>query len=82
MPKYSEHEKLRAVKDQSQAIGAYLEWLAEQGWELQRADEDGKTEYECRTIERRLAEYFEIDLRKIADEKDAMLEEQRRLNEC
>jgi hypothetical protein len=33
---YPEHDKLQAVKDKSQAIGAFLEWLGEQGLELCR----------------------------------------------
>ena len=31
MSTYPEHEKLRAVKDRSQTIGEFVEWLEDQG---------------------------------------------------
>lgn len=30
-PEYPEHERLRAIKDQSQAIGEFLDWMSTQG---------------------------------------------------
>lgn len=31
---YSEHIKLHAIADKSQACGEFMDWLAEQGWTL------------------------------------------------
>lgn len=83
--KYPEHEKLRAVKAQSQTIGDFLSWLEERDMAVcervpEDIDEDGFSSDEefvptQKGIERLLAEYFEIDLRKISDEKDAMIAE-------
>lgn len=96
MSDYPEHEKLAKIKDQSQACGDFLEWLqAEKGFVLchnEHHDEDGYDEDENEDQEgeylpapvskvRLLAEFFEIDLDKLEDEKQAMLEEQRKLNE-
>jgi len=93
--KYPEHEKLLKVQAKSQPIGEFLEWLrTEQGvklckWgklhESQRYHglRYGLTEayYEIeRTTEQWLAEYFGVDLAKIAEEKRAMLEEMRAAN--
>lgn len=142
--KYPEHEKMEAVKADSQTIGEFLEWLFSNGQELcvwrdegnngesfyiehvigengicNRCGDDrhcrhvhfsvGTIVYEdgagyCspninfpdrkknakhrswgegfvpinRNIEKTLAEYFEIDLNKINDEKRAMLESLRK----
>lgn len=74
---YPEHEKLNAVKDQSQAIGDFLDWLnSEKGIVLANYGNsdvawlapDGTAK------ERLLAEYFEIDLDKLEAEKRAMLQ--------
>lgn len=82
LSKYPEHDKLHEVKkDKSQAIGEFLEWLQSsrgvilgewlEGYEdrLQPISED---------IQALLAEYFEIDLDKIEEEKCQMLEEMRK----
>ena len=77
---YPEHEKMRAVKNESQTIGEFLEWLSEQGILL--AKYDGETLFvSYYRIEELLAEYFGIDLNKINNEKDQMLQELRKLNE-
>jgi hypothetical protein len=77
--KYPEHVKLRAVKDDSQKLGAFLDWLQEQGIALYHDEPEPLAV--CLTTEKLLAKYFEIDLDKIETEKRAMLEEQRQLNE-
>src|SRR6266516_6765252 len=42
---YPEHEKLKAVKDASQAIGEFIEWLGENGYHIcERQDTDGPVE--------------------------------------
>lgn len=62
MSEYPEHDKLTLVKDESQAQGEILEWLADRGWLNLRT-----------SIQAVLAEYHEIDLDKIEAEKRAML---------
>lgn len=32
--RYPEHEKLRAISDESQKVGAFIEWMREQGVEF------------------------------------------------
>lgn len=72
---YPEHAKLRSVKNEAQAIGAFIEWLRENN--LIIADRD-TVEEDARGIERLLADHFEIDLQKIGAEKDAMVDELRK----
>lgn len=89
----TECERMVAVKDKSQAIGQFLEWLQEEkGVHLAeyhrhtRACLDHEAHLVCGlledhsvrwsySIERLLAEYFNIDLDKVEQEKQAMLEE-------
>lgn len=72
---YPEHEKLQAISDMSQAIGEFLVSLEEKGWRLCEIP----PEYEHTYVpvyyvkEKLLAEYFDIDLDKIENEKRAML---------
>lgn len=114
---YPEHDKLRAVKDDSQTVGAFIEWLGENGYhicqqrapesevnldyiapdpESKRAERMGETFVDVlmRIIENQqvywpiierspdslLAKYFDINERKIEDEKCAMLDEIRATN--
>lgn len=62
MSEYPEHDKLSAIKAESQAQGELLEWLADRGWL-----------HLPMSIQNVLAEYHEIDLKKIETEKRAML---------
>lgn len=88
-----ETDKMIAVKDQSQAIGEFLEWLDEKGWWICRSatQEDTRDDEGERTgiregdllpiyksIEILLAEYFNIDLKKAEQEKRALLESLRK----
>lgn len=82
MSDYPEHEKLQAVKDESQAAGAFLWWLRdEKGLFLCGMHDDYnfpvRAGYE---VEKWLAEYFEIDLEKIEEEKRAMIDRLREMN--
>lgn len=83
--KLPEHEKLKAIQPKSQAIGEFLEWAGEQGMALASyGDERGDREtlfHVSRSKENLLAEFFEIDLKKLEAEKEAILAEQRTLNE-
>ena len=78
--KYQQHEKLNSVKDQSQAIADFLDWLnSEKGIILASY---GNNDFDCpwptakgTAKDRLLAEYFEIDLDALESEKRAMLAE-------
>lgn len=87
---YPEHEKLKLVAEQSQTVGAFLDWLRdEKGISLTvrhehttSCREDGyvrcgysQGEYmpAHTTPHKLLAEFFEIDEKKIETEKRAML---------
>lgn len=73
-------DRVRAVQDKSQALGAFLEWLAQNGIVLaayQRvhgglSEDDLQLHHE--SIESLLARYFEIDLEAVEAEKRAMLD--------
>ena len=75
---YPEHEKLRAVRDTSQVIGAFIEWLEETGRTVAKWMPhygDNALQPECAKTEALLAEYFGIDLQRLEAEKRAMVEE-------
>jgi hypothetical protein len=76
--KHPECDKLLAVKERSQAIGEFLEWLTgEKGVVLATWFPPGRLESGGYRIEKLLAEFFEIDLDKVEQEKRVMLEELR-----
>ncbi len=72
-PPTPELNKMLAVKNESQEIGNFLEWLGDNGVILAeyRGEELNSYSY---TIEKLLAKYFGIDLVKADDEKRAILE--------
>ena len=73
---YPEHDKMHLVKNSSQAIGEFLEWL--EGEEIVFAsypDGDTLEEIGFKTREQWLATYFDIDLDKLEKEKLVMLKE-------
>jgi hypothetical protein len=80
MTNYPEHEKMSTIVDKSQAIGEFLEWIRESKkftvcvWNPW----NGQFSPIRTSIDKLLAEYFEIDLSKIEQEKQNMLEEIRR----
>lgn len=93
---------MKAVKDQSQAIGEFLDWLQgekgliiaeahQHGPQCYAGDDEDREEPTCGcydgqlfmksfSTEKLLAEYFEIDLGKVDDEKRAILDYVRRKN--
>ena len=83
MSDYPEHDKLKAVMEQSQAIGEFIddngkyvlaEWMEVEGYShLQLTPVR-------RPINDILAEYFGIDMRTLESEKRAMLEKLRGMN--
>ena len=76
-----EHEKLKEVQPQSQAIGEFIEWLGEQGIWLSSFNRFDRLEPINDSAEKLLARYFEIDLKVLEAEKVALLDAQRQLNE-
>jgi hypothetical protein len=72
MSEYPQHDALKVIQPLSQACGAFLEWLGEQGYVLCKHYHGN---YAPAGISRDhlLAEHFEIDLEKLEEEKRAML---------
>lgn len=71
---YTEHKKMEAAKYQSKAIGEFLEWL-EDTHDVQLLPDTGYT------VDQLLAQYFKIDLKKVGEEKRAMLKERRKVDQ-
>lgn len=80
--KFSECDRMHAVKDKSQVIGEFLEWLLSKETKYVIAEhltyEDGE-EMDLWApaninIESLLAQYFKIDLKKVEKEKRAILD--------
>lgn len=84
MADYPEHARMSKVSDRSQTIGEFLDWLRSTEivlaeWGTEDWDE---TLFPINTsIEKLLARFFQIDLQKIAEEKDQMIAELRAMNE-
>lgn len=79
--KYPEHEKLKEIQPDSQKIGEFLEWLQDEK-RLELCHFVGDELVPSYTSKMQLlAEFFEIDQKKIEEEKQAMIDEMRRLNE-
>ena len=80
LEKFPEHCKLSDVRDQSQAIGEFLEWLqTDQSivlakWSIVSSQEDELSPQHS-SINDWLAKYFGIDMNKLEDEKRQMLVE-------
>lgn len=77
MNEYPEHERLHKVKDKSQIIGEFLDWLNESGYHIAEYidPEDEHLTPVGYTINDLLARYFDIDLDLIEKEKRQMLKE-------
>jgi len=82
MAEYPEHEKQRAIIEQSQAIGEFLDiFLPSKGIVL--AEYEGSRLFPAhQSITNLLAEFFDIDLKKIDEEKDRMLDKLREIQEA
>jgi hypothetical protein len=73
-----ELDKMSAVRDESQAIGEFLEWMSSRGlvfakW-VDRGIHDDELVEDRKPIKERLAEYFEIDLNKVDEEQRMLLD--------
>lgn len=80
MSKYPEHQKLKAIQGKSQSICEFVEWLSEKNIQLAVLEESGDYSPPVRNLTSLVAEFFDIDMKKIDAEKDAMIEEIRRAN--
>lgn len=79
---YPEHAKLKQVHEETQWLGEFLDWLGRQGIILAvYTDRDYLVPAPARNngIQSILAEYKNIDLRKIDSEKKTMLEQMKSL---
>jgi len=73
---YPECERMSAVRDESQSIGAFVEWLGEQNWEIIdsiESEHHGFPVHIRLSTEELLAKYFDIDLVLVEKERRAML---------
>src|SRR5579885_1906363 len=84
---YPEHAKLKAAKDDLEKIGGFLEWLTGEREIVlctRRPDQEIDNIWMPiggeRSVEKLLAEYFEIDEAKLEAEKRSILEAQRKAN--
>ena len=69
--RYPEHAKLQAVVNESQAIG---EFIANSGYVLAEWDRNGRDLLPvAKSITEVLAEYFDLNMDRLYDEKDLML---------
>lgn len=74
---YPEHAKLNRINEQSQVIGEFIEMS---GYSLcVFDDESGHYVTVHKSVQRILAEYFDINLDALNREKDAMLASLRRM---
>lgn len=78
---YPEHVKLEAVKQYSQVVGEFLEWMSTKGYFFGQFDESGHGYPVFKPHQELLAEFFDIDLDKIEEERRRMLDKIRQDNE-
>lgn len=80
--KYPECEKMTAIKDKSQVIGEFIEWLTHErsiSIELCVRNDNSDGLMPCHTnVEQLLAEFFGINLEKFEKEQRQILDEIRR----
>lgn len=82
---YPQHNRLKALAGETQKVGEFLAWLEEQDIVLCKAD--GEHAYGPQysripdNIEQLLGRYFDVDPKKLSDEKDLMVWEMRRTAE-
>lgn len=94
MSEYPEHDKLREVHRFSQAIGEFVDWLADtkqihlgHDFTFRDVDDEGReyenpqfTTFGVPRIDALLAEFYKIDLVALEAEKRAMLDDLRAAN--
>lgn len=72
MTNYPEHEKLHTIHDKSQIIGEFIDWA--QSEEVVLIDLDKNQHVGAYRLRQLLADFFEIDLKKLEAEKRQMLD--------
>lgn len=80
---YPEHEKLRASEREAQTLSSFIDFIAQQGWELCKWDDNQYTPRPWRiqeTPEEIIGMFLGIDPQKLEAEKVAMLKEIRKAN--
>ena len=75
-----ECEKMAAVQKESRELSNFVDWLREQGYEICEENESENRPYDRlrKSNEQLFADYFGIDLKKVEEERRALLEEIRR----
>ena len=71
---YPEHDKLKKVQGNSQAIGEFLDWLVQEKRIFLATSIDGDFYPAHQNNIKLLAEYFDIDLTILEEEKSMMLQ--------
>lgn len=67
-PKTPELDKIKVYKDTATTIGGFLDWLEENNLYLCNEYDN----FDERTKEELIADFFNIDLKKVSAEKDAI----------
>lgn len=84
MPELPEHAKLKAAKegcaDATQLVFNFIEWLGEHRKYIAEYGADGELHDVYDPPAKLIADFFEIDRNKVDDEKNALLDYQRKLN--
>lgn len=81
MAKYPEHEKLKAKSAEASTLSGFIDFVAEQGWELATFDDEGQSLFPVRLRpDEIIGMFLEINPTKIEKEKQAMLDEIRTAN--
>lgn len=73
-PASPECERLAAVSEESNKIGSFLDWMQSKGLVIASYDDDGYLYSAHISINHLLAEYYEIDLDKVEQERRALLD--------
>jgi hypothetical protein len=73
-PPCPECEKLNAVAEESNKIGEFLDWMQTEGLIIGSYDNDGNFYPLYKPINNLLADYFDIDLNKVEQERRALLD--------
>lgn len=74
--RYPEHAKQKEVWDEAQGVGQFIDWLADNGYEIAEWDADGRRLHGSgKRPDELIAGFYELDLNKLEQEKRAMLAE-------
>lgn len=73
MSDYPEHDKLTALDGKNNAVGDFLTWLGEHGYEICQLDRLGRFQPVMRPTREWIANHFDIDEGALEREKRQML---------